>query len=285
MNLRPPKMLADLYGDLRDRHLLIPVVALLAALVAVPVLLAKSPEPAPPPAAAALAGDDATATEAAVVTREVSIRDYKERLDQLRSKNPFRQDDIPLPSGTGLEATDPGGDDALSGDDGATGAATPSTGAATEPIGAPGGSGTSGGSTPSGTGGNQPTTQPAPPPVIEPRYFTRRIDVTVGPEGNVRRRDGVKQLTLLPRDAKPVVAFLGVTESGTSAVFAVSGDVTAVSGDGRCVPDPANCAYLVLAEGEEARFEYSPDGLTYRLVLRKVRSVQLKSEPGLDPGA
>ena len=38
-NVRPPQFLGNLYRDMRDRHLLIPAVALVVALVAVPVLL------------------------------------------------------------------------------------------------------------------------------------------------------------------------------------------------------------------------------------------------------
>ena len=45
-----PPFANDLYRDLRDRNLLIPVVVLLVALIAVPVLLRSSADPAAPAA-------------------------------------------------------------------------------------------------------------------------------------------------------------------------------------------------------------------------------------------
>ena len=65
-SFEPPKFLANVYRDLRDRHLLIPALGLLAAIVAVPFLLGKSSrsDTSPPPAAVST---EASATQPAVL--------------------------------------------------------------------------------------------------------------------------------------------------------------------------------------------------------------------------
>ncbi len=89
-NVRLPGFLTDLYRDLRDRHLLLPAVALIVALVAVPMVLAK--DEAPPPLGPPPPTDETAATVPAVLAgTEVSVRDYTKRLEQLKSKNPFDQ--------------------------------------------------------------------------------------------------------------------------------------------------------------------------------------------------
>jgi hypothetical protein len=266
MKLKAPDFLSDLYRDLRDRKLLVPVIALVVALVVVPVTLSKPADVVPPPAAAGVSGE-AAATESAVLAEGVSVRDYRERLEGLTSRNPFRQGVIPLPKSTGLNDTSGELSEGAPGAGGISGAEP-----AASAVGA------SGGSEPSQTTSSAPQ-----PPRIEPRFFTRRIDVTVGPVGAAVERDGIKQLSMLPSKSKPVVAFLGVTEHGDRAVFGVSPDVTEVRGDGKCTPGLASCAYLVLEVGDDARLDYAPDANTYRLKLRKIRNVSLKGPPALQP--
>ena len=91
-NVKAPRFLNDVYRDLRDRHLLLPAVALLVALIAVPLVLrkpAEEPAVAPPPVAAS--ADTTAVTSAVLVDNSVSVRDYEKRLAKLKSKNPFEQ--------------------------------------------------------------------------------------------------------------------------------------------------------------------------------------------------
>ena len=83
----------NLFRDLRDRHLLLPVLALIVALVAVPKLLAKDADPVPPPPAAPSAASDSgdELSSAVLADTAVSVRDYRKRLEDLKSKNPFHQ--------------------------------------------------------------------------------------------------------------------------------------------------------------------------------------------------
>ncbi len=87
--IQPPQFLSDLYRDLRDRRMLLPVAALIIAIAVVPIGLAKStPEAVPPPP---IAEGGQGAAEPAVLASEVGVRDYKKRLEQLKSSNPFEQ--------------------------------------------------------------------------------------------------------------------------------------------------------------------------------------------------
>jgi hypothetical protein len=278
-----PEFLGDVYRDLRDRHLLLPAVALLVALVAVPLLLSKSAEPSPPPAGA-VAGGGAEPTSPAVLTEDVSVRDYRRRLDRMASKNPFKQQFRNVARSGQLEGVSSsaslggttsgtanlGGGSSLSG---STASATTSPPSSPTPSGSTSGSG---GSSPTGSGSSGQQREP------ETRVFTYRIDVKVGEAGAVERRDDVRRLVPLPGAGAPVITFLGVDETGKRALFAVSPDVTAVDTDGRCAPSPATCQYLILRAGENASLDYSVDGKTYRLWLLNIHASRVKGASAPD---
>jgi hypothetical protein len=267
--VRAPKFVGDLTRDLRDRHLLIPVVALLVAIVAVPVALKSSAESAPPPPPASGAELEGLATQPAVLAESETVRDYRERLDTLKSKNPFRQafDAPKLSEGQQIE----GFDDSLD-----TGTTTGTTPPPTDTVDTSTGTTTSStGSTDTGSGSG---TSSEPEPQTSTRYFTYRIDVLVGPQGDERERNGIEDVALLPSSSRPVIAFLGI-ESGSKAVFSVSADVASTSGEGNCSPSASNCRYLTLREGQSRTFDYTPNGVTYRLKLRKIRTVKLGKAP------
>lgn len=274
MKLRAPQFLTDVFRDLRDRRLLIPAIALLAALVAVPMLLSRSQDGAPPPPAPA--GEvalEGVATQPAVLAESVTVRDYKQRLDELKSKNPFSEHfSAPeIGKGAGLEGL--GGAPVTDVPAGAT--------TDTGTIGASSSRTTTSSSTSTSTDTSSGSNHSPPKPDPITRFLTHRIDVLVGPVGSVEQRNGVEQLKLLPSNSAPVLAFLGVSEDGRRAVFLVSDDVSGTSGDGACFPSPASCRYVVMREGDERTFDYTPDGLTYKLKLRQIRDVKLKDAPGV----
>ena len=98
--IRTPQFLNHLYRDLRDRRLLFPAVALLVALIAVPVAFSSSSAPTapPPPAPTASGTEPAPATEPAVLAEELGVTNYQKRLERLQSKNPFKQQYTEAPS-------------------------------------------------------------------------------------------------------------------------------------------------------------------------------------------
>ena len=274
--VKPPKFLADLYADLRDRHLLIPAIALIVAILAVPVLLKSSSDKKAPPPAAGQA--NATSIQPAVLaSNQVGVRDYRKRLADLKTKNPFKQQFTAAPATGTTTGTAGAGTTGATSSPASTASgvsASPTAGAPTSsvPTGtpppstfpSPSGSGGGGGN------GSNHTTE------IVHQLFTRRVDVKVGPQGNTKLEKGVKPMTILPDDTTPVVAFLGTDEGGKRAAFVVSSDVTSVSGVGTCVPSLADCLYVTLRKGEQVSLDYAPDGLTYDLKLVDIKDVKVK---------
>lgn len=262
-------MIQDLWRDLRDKRLLPVVGLLLVALIAVPVALGGGDDAVPvgDAATAPSSGSEAPEAEPVVLVDVPAIRDYNERLSQFKRQNPFRQQytDLPKSAQRALEEQD----------DGAAGGVSPpeeelqpATGSSEGSSG--GGSGSSGGGS-GGTGGGN---------VTETLYlYTWEIDVKVGPVGNAKTRKGVKQGEFLPGDDSPIVLFLGANEDKQEAVFYVSRDVESTSGEGRCAPNRSTCEFVLLKKGQEHRFVYEPDGVTYRL---KLTGVKLKREE-VDP--
>jgi hypothetical protein len=272
-SVRTPQLLTNLYRDLRDRRLLVPALALVAALIAVPLALSSSATPsptAPAPAPAASRPDKETAAEPAVLTRQLGVTDYRRRLERFNGKNPFHQQ-FTLPEVTSKvqqsSLNEPSGVTTSGGGSTSTSSTTQTTSTSNTPSGTT--TPTSPSSEPSG-GAQKPTTE----------VILRRIDVKVGPQGDLVKKTGVKQLKMLPSSTTPVVIFLGTSESGGRAFFLVSSDVTAVSGDGACLATTLTCQFLTLKVGETASFDYAPDTLTYKLRLLAIRDVVVKKTRG-----
>lgn len=273
-----PPFLGDLYRDLRDRRLLPVVIGLGVAILAVPVLLKSSPEAPPPVPANSVAAED-VAPPPAVFVGEEGVRKYQKRLDHLRSKNPFEAkftapavgDDVSL-----SDVSDSGSDgsttvtiddpSSTSSSDGGSSSSSDSTGGSDSSSSSSDSSSSSGGSTDSEG-------------ESELVFFAYRADLDIGPKGKLKSRDNLKELTVLPGSANPVVIFLGVTQDGKHAAFQVSSDVTATSGDGSCLPGAANCDYLTLEPGDRRELTYHPDGenaVTYVLKLKDIDIVQVE---------
>jgi hypothetical protein len=263
-SLKPPAFVGDLYRDLRDRRLLIPAVALVVALVAVPVLLsadAPSAAPPPPPPAA-----DATAAQPAVLTESVGVRDYRKRLEALKSKNPFKQQfALPTPESVALENPTEAPDTAASG--------------------------VSSGSTSAASGSVSPDTPSSvpSPPVSQPnqgtvkhtrRLITRVVDVTLGPLGETKEYDNVRYTELLPSNEVPIVAYFSASPNSKRAAFLLSAGVVSSDGDGNCAPSPESCYYLVMKPGDQRYLHYQPEDATeeviYRFKLRKIEDKVVK---------
>ncbi len=302
-DIRPPQFLNDVYRDLRDRHLLLPAIALLVALIAVPVLLKSKDEPvAPPPVVAVDTGPDSELTAAVLADDSVSVRNYKKRLAALKSTNPFK----PALQGGDASSGDGSGSSSSSSSSSSTSGTTAAAGGGTGTIDYPtetgtpddlsindgtqnttvdettvdenGGSGNGNGGNGNGgngNGGNQPSTQDVE---VVNHLVTRRVDVMIGLQGNPKLRENVKPMTILPNAEAPVVAYLGTDEKGKRAAFVVAKDATLGGGTAACVPAPENCLYITLQKGETATLDFGTDGQTYDLRLLQIRDVELKAE-------
>jgi hypothetical protein len=218
------RAIRDLWAQLVEKRLWPVALVLVLALVAVPLVLAKSPDPAAeeaagdaPPVAAAAAAADLRDPGEPVVSVAVEIEGAPLRG---RSKNPFRQQHVPKE------------------DDGAEGGGAAS---GPTPVTGPG-------------GGTTPPTLVDDAPQPEPETFTyASIDVRFGRAGASLREIGdVPRLTALPKAANPIVIFLGMRGDHETAVFLLSTDVHAQGVDLRCVPSVALCEAVELREGDVA---------------------------------
>jgi len=225
----------DLFGELVERRLWPIALVLVLALVAVPVLLAKSPStttddgasPAPPPVATAAAAPDLPAEP--IVT--VATEDGPSAPLRGHAKNPFRQQHVPP---------------------------DPNAGAPVSSVASDSGSGSTGPSGGGGTGGGT-----APPATVE-RFFLASIDVRFGHAGRqLRLFEDVPPLAPLPRTQTPVVIFLGILRRDPrTTVFLVSTDVH-VQGLARsaCLPSRKLCQAITMRRGDVVFLDYTePDG-------------------------
>jgi hypothetical protein len=276
-------MLRDLYRDLRDRRLLPVVIALAVAIVAVPFLLGGGgSEPVPPsgPAATREAGAGGADPLSPVVLADVpGLRDYRKRLDEFHSRDPFKQQMTGSKTAQGgagnLEDTggssSGGGSTALgSTPDTATSSPTTDTGSPTD----------TGTSTPPSSPGNSGGDHGQKPP--EERIVKTTIDVRVGRAGKTKVLRDVESLQFLPGDKRPVVQFVEGDRDGTHAAFVVSADVTKSSGDGNCDPGRNDCQYLLMKKGDLQTFVYGDKQETYRLQLLAINrtTVPVKRDSG-----
>jgi hypothetical protein len=277
-----PAFLNNLYRDMRDRRLLVPALALIVGLIAVPVTLSRSSESSAPPAPRTASGSSsAAATSPAVLTEQLGVTDYRERLDQLKSKNPFRRHFTALPRSAKLDTISSGAASVSPTTITGVGSSTESL-PSTSPVPATaGGTGSSTSTTSTSTTPSAPASEPSnenPKPIRE--VIERRIDVKFGPQGALQKRTGVKQLKMLPSSSKPVVVFLGTNEGGDRASFLVSTDVTAATGEGACLTSTSSCQFLTMKEGQVESFDYALDSVTYKLKLLAIRDVVVSKAHG-----
>jgi hypothetical protein len=286
--MKPPRFLINLYRDLQDRRLL-PVVALLLVAIAVlPIALGQGSETPPPaPAPETVAGAEDIPTLPAVLAADPGLRDYRDRLKSLSSKDPFAQH-FSGSSETAVEgasvskvpSSGGGTSDSVAPAPGSVGGSSASVaagdagGSTGTTISEPSEVSTTGeGSTGGGSGGSVDADE-----VSKDEVLAFRVDVEVGPAGSLERRQDVKLLTVLPSQSNPVLLFLGASEQGDEAVFMVSEDVVTSHGDGSCLPTPAQCQFLNLREGDEQRLEYAPRGEPDTFVIKLV-SIRLSPIP------
>ena len=283
--MKPPRFISDLYGDMRDRKLLPLVIVLILAMVAVPLLLKSDPPPPVPVSDAATEIPEGVPT-AAVLASDPGLRDYRQRLEDLNSKNPFGTDpqdikdeaaksqvesvtdaaaDAGIADVAGSSTSSTGGGSAGSALDEITETIDESSDSTTVNVDTNDGNGNGGGNGNDGDGGDSDTVE-----------LAFRVDVEVGPAGNLKRRKNVKLLTVLPSQSNPVNLFLGASEDGNHAFFLVSEDVVTARGDGRCVPSPADCQFVNMKKGDEMRFGYAPNGGDADTYVLKVLDIGLE---------
>ncbi len=251
--LKAPGFLADIYADLRDRHLL-PLVAVLAiAIVAVPIALSESgseEEAAAPIAPAGQTSGSKGADRGVVVAQTVpGLRNYHRRLRHLTASDPFKQ------KYTGAPKESKASSGAEESSSGSGGGEVPTTG---------------------NTGGSTTTT------THHLTYYTYEIDVRVTPvssnghpseaEPTVRR--GVPELTPLPGRQTPALTFMGPSKDETQALMLVNPNVKGLFGEGVCVSGGETCQLLSLKKGLPETVVYGGKERVFRIELIDVKVVE-----------
>jgi hypothetical protein len=274
--------LLDLWYDLREKRLWPVAVLLAVAVAAVPLVLRKDAEPAPSP----VAGAAPQAQTADADAEALAIKALEEgslpssKLDKFSAKNPFR----PLVKERSVEevASQLG--------------STQSTPASSDPSDAGGsGGGDAGGSTgggspssPSGdvgpvdtgddtgedTGDDTADDAPDKETVTEYAYV---VDLTFIANDRKRRIKGMEKLDILPSSANPLLLFLGVTDNAGNAVFLVDSTLQA-AGEGRCKPNPEQCAFVYIGPGSEHQFA-NEEGDSYTVRIDEIRKVKVSPKP------
>jgi hypothetical protein len=233
-----------LLSDLRDKKLWPLAVAMLVALVAVPVLLSKSPAATPPHPAPSAALPVASNTGATVV---VNASPSQATLSG-KGRDPFTQL-VKASSSSSTSCTSRFINKAV---------CTTQSGAASST----GGASTSGSSTAtSGTTGSGTTVSPVPPANSQPAHhapaphlFTSldayHVSLAItNAAGGVDAVDPLLRDSELPSNSRPLLVELGVLQGGKRVIFAVQpGSV--VGGPGTCIPGPVDCEVISLGIGQ-----------------------------------
>ncbi|MEA2159116.1 MAG: hypothetical protein QOD66_1496 [Solirubrobacteraceae bacterium] len=244
--------------DLRERKLWPVALAMVVALVAVPVLLSKSgraatPPPVSPPLAATTSpGTAVPAVSVRTVPLHSRLRGHaRDPFAQPKQKTVAARKVATTPQATTKPTTTS-----------TTGTTTTSQGTTTTGATSPSGTGGSG----SGTG-SAPTTpafptaprKPAPTGLSATQSYHVTLAMT-NSAGGLDTSDPLERLSILPNDQEPLLVELGVLKGGHRVLFAAEPQ-TIVSGPGKCTPGPVDCEILSLAPGQiEQLSTSSPTG-------------------------
>jgi hypothetical protein len=243
------KFLLDLWHDLRRKHLLPVALLLVAALIAVPVLMKKSSNPAPA-ANTSSAPSSSADTKPLVVAASDSAS--ASNLRAFASKNPFKPH---LPPVKTASTGTTGSSGSTSGSSGDTGGASGGSG---------GGTGNSGGS-------NGGSTTPSGP-------YAYVVSVKFGERDHTKTYHQVEKLDVLPNSNNPLLVFMGVNTAGDTAVFLTDTSLKA-SGEGDCKPSADVCSflYLKLDKGSDTEDLLAQNadgtGIEYTLKLLDIKKV------------
>jgi hypothetical protein len=287
-SLKAPTFLADIYYDLRDRRLLPLVVLVVVAIVAAPFLLGDKSETevVPPTASVAEEAEAAEPTsQLRVVEATPGLRDYRKRLRNRTAANPFKQQFTETAgsgeSGSGAEATS-------SSSAGSSGANSFSEEAVTDESTTPesGGGGSGGEGDSSGQSGSPDESGGASGHLI---IYDYAIDARISyspPPGDTAAKpqepfveQRILPQTAIPGPKAPVATYLGPARTKDNkatgrVLLLVSGDVSQISGERRCVSFRSGglCQLLEVEPGFPLVFAYGEGGAHYTI---KVLDVEL----------
>lgn len=276
-SLKVPKVLDDLYQDLRDRRLLPLVALILAAIVATPFLLGggSGAEEVAPSVGAPLESSTSGAGESlTVVQAEPGLRDYRKRLRHRKATNPFK----PRFTGPVLAGTQ------LNGAPETTSTTTTESSSSvtveSEPQPSSGSLPESSGGTPSDNGGGNGNGDVTGGGHLT--FYAFAIDVkitktTTQPSGKKKSEEIEKERVLppasLPGEKTQVVTYMGISPTTKKPLFLVSEDVESVFGETECLAGSGRCQLVEVEPQMPVTFVYGENHVRYKLNVLKVEAV------------
>lgn len=262
--------LLDLWLDLREKRLAWLAIALLAAVVLVPILVSNSAnEEAAPVAQTQPTGKLPLES---VVKSDDQTGPVDSKLESFSPRDPFEPEGGRVtPAAASGAAASPA---ASSGGTSGTGTSTGTTGSGTTGGGVTGttepGTGSTGTGTTGGTGPTRTTT-----------FFTYTTNLRFGRTDHLKRFKDVARLALIPSSDDPKLVFLGVTTTAKTAVFLVDSSL-GVDTEGACKPSADECTFLYLRpdDDHDTATLTDADGNTFDVVLDRINRVAVSSAGG-----
>ena len=257
------KPFENVWSSLVQRRLLPVAILLVAALAAIPFVLAKEPEQAAPTVPAADAGGaaDAAMADPVVTLAEAGGESEPRRRVLGASKNPFEPARGPKAAAAEDAST--------------TVSPGPTGGAQTEEKPVDTGVGSAPGDSPAPV--QTPEMSPAPESTEKrPTHELYSLTVRFGDsESDSLERMNLPRLKALPSAAEPVLVYLGLSEDAKTAVFLVDAGVMP-QGDGACKPSPANCETIHMRVGDTEFFDVTDEdgnvAAQYQLDLLRIKT-------------
>jgi hypothetical protein len=252
--------LKNVLHDLVEKRLWPVAIALVAALVAVPIVLggsSKSDAGAPAVDVAAVTAPNGLANHRDVARGQVVSLEEQAAGKVQRSgkvRDPFVQHHQPKPVKVVVAKT-----------------TAPKTAAATQ-----------GGETSPQTGDSNPftstTTAPKKPETTS--VDTYRVKLSFGEVGAMKSYDNVARLTPLPSSDNPFFVYLGLADDQKSAIFLINADAVP-NGDGSCKPTHDDCQQIVLRAGDTEFFDLQSGTagvVQYQLDLKSIKKSKAASK-------
>lgn len=240
----------NIWNDLRERRLWPVAVVMLAAIVAIPVVLAESSTAPSVSDGPPIAASGATPPILALDSGSAASSGTGSSLDVFAAGDPFR------PPASAVEE--------------------PST--AIETATAAGADGTVDVSV---GGGDETIDIDVPAPRTETETETKTTsyeyvaDVSFWQGSRRRQIKGMRKLDMLPNQSAPLLIFMGANGDGGNATFLVDSTLT-TAGEGTCRPSPSNCAFVDIGPGAEHVFT-TEQGDSFRLRIEEIRRVKVKA--------
>jgi hypothetical protein len=277
--LKVPRVVRDVYQDLRDRRLLPLVALVLIAIVAVPFLLSGGGSEETEAPFASIAPEAAVETSSLEVVKATpGLREPDKRLAGRRAKDPFEQHFTGAAVSSDTVVTG-GAATTVTGGGSGTESSTGSTEAAPAPAPSQPSTGGEGGppadtGSPSGGGGAKPG---------DLVFYANAAKLTIvkietAPSGKKimsepEERDRVLPSTVLPSPKQQVVTYMGLSPKTRKPLLLVSTDVTEIFGDGKCASGTDTCQLLEVEPTYPEIFSYGENGVRYKINILEVEPV------------